>query len=232
VALKDVLIAVGVLSFIALFIYAMVKEGRKQKRQQSSFFKTLADRRGWEYLKEDEGTVQLLAHDFEGIGVFSSPSLGKMIPRNVVFGREKVGRCFMFEHLTRIYEGNAMNWIVCLVEVKDDLGGSFVIQSRGKAGTITDNFYAGQKNSIEDDWAKGFRLYRSGEASKQNILPMRTLQKIIREMANLPWRVDMQVRKNRLAVYPSSRNFGLKTVEDLERLIEVSCVAVNLLTNN
>jgi hypothetical protein len=75
-------------------------------------------------------------------------------------------------------------------------------------------------------------LYGSSEVSKQNILPERTLQKIIREMANLPWRVDMQVRKNRLALYPSSRNFDLKTVEDLERLIEVSCVAVNLLTNN
>jgi hypothetical protein len=230
--MKDVLITAGVLSFIALFIYAVVKEGRKQKRQQSSFFKKLADRRGWKLIKEDDGTVQRLAQDFEGIGIFSSPSLGKMIPRNVVLGKTKVGRCCLFEHLTRIYEGNAMNWTVCLVEAKDDLGGSFVIQSGGKAGTITDNFYAGQKNSIEDDWAKGFRLYGSGEASKQNILPMRTLQKIIREMANLPWRVDMQVRKNRLAVYPSSRNFGLQTVEDLERLIEVSSVAVNLLTNN
>jgi hypothetical protein len=229
--MKDALIAVGVLSFITLFIYAFVKEGRKQKKQQSSLFKKLADRKDWEYIKEDDGTVQRLAQDFEGIGVFSSPSLGKMIPRNVVLGRTKVGRCCMFEHHTRIYEGYAMNWTVCLVEAKDDLGGSFVIQSRGKAGTITDNFYAGQKQSVEDDWAKGFRLYCSGEASKQDILPMQTLQKIIREMVNLPWRVDMQVRKNRLAVYPSSRNFGLKTVDDLERLIEVSCVAVNYLAN-
>jgi hypothetical protein len=229
--MKDALIAVGVLSFITLFIYAFVKEGRKQKKQQSSLFKKLADRKDWEYIKEDDGTVQRLAQDFEGIGVFSSPSLGKMIPRNVVLGRTKVGRCCMFEHHTRIYEGYAMNWTVCLVEAKDDLGGSFVIQSRGKAGTITDNFYAGQKKSVEDDWAKGFRLYCSGEASKQDILPMQTLQKIIREMVNLPWRVDMQVRKNRLAVYPSSRNFGLKTVDDLERLIEVSCVAVNYLAN-
>ncbi len=43
--------------------------------------------KGWKYIKEDDGTVQQVAHNFEGIGVFSSPSLGKMIPRNVVLGR-------------------------------------------------------------------------------------------------------------------------------------------------
>ena len=69
--MKDALIAVGVLSFIVLFIYAMIKEGRKQKRQQSAFFKKLADRRDWEYMEEDDGTVRHLARDFEGIGIFS-----------------------------------------------------------------------------------------------------------------------------------------------------------------
>jgi hypothetical protein len=70
---KDVLIGTGILSFIALFIYAIFKEGRKQKKEQSFFFKKLADRRGWKYIEEDDGTVQRLAHNFEGIGVFSSP---------------------------------------------------------------------------------------------------------------------------------------------------------------
>jgi hypothetical protein len=109
VYLKDILIAIGVLSFIALFIYALVKEGRKQKRERNVFFKKLADRRGWKYLKEDDGTAQRVAHDFEGISVFSSPSLGKIMPCNVVLGRIKVGRCCLFEHYTRIYEGYAIN---------------------------------------------------------------------------------------------------------------------------
>jgi hypothetical protein len=102
---KDILIPIGVLLFIALFIYAIIKEGRKQKREQSFFFKKLAERKGWKYIKEDDGTAQHVAHDFEGIGVFSSPSLGKIIPRNVVLGRTEVGRCCLFEHYTRIYEG-------------------------------------------------------------------------------------------------------------------------------
>jgi hypothetical protein len=49
---KDVLIGTGILSFIALFIYAIVKEGRKQKKEQSFFFKKLADRRGWKYIRK------------------------------------------------------------------------------------------------------------------------------------------------------------------------------------
>jgi hypothetical protein len=36
---KDVLIGTGILSFIASFIYAIFKEGRKQKKEQSFFFK-------------------------------------------------------------------------------------------------------------------------------------------------------------------------------------------------
>jgi hypothetical protein len=227
---KDILIPVGVLLFIALFIYAIIKEGRKQKRVQEVFLKKLADRRGWKYLKEDDGTAQRLAHDFEGIGVFSSPSLGKMIPRNVVLGRTKVGRCCLFDHYTRIYEGYAMKWFACVVEAQNDLGGCFVVQSKGKGGTITDNFYTGQKIPIEDDCAKGYRLYCNDKAPKKEILPMGTLQKLFQEMANLPWRIDVQVRKDRLVVYPSSRNFQLKSVQDLERLIEFSQIAVNYLT--
>jgi hypothetical protein len=227
---KDILIAIGVLSFIALFIYAIAKESRKQKREQSFFFKKLADGRGWKYIKEDDDTAQRVAHDFEGIGVFTSPSLGKIIPRNVVFGRIEAGNCCLFEHYTRIYEGYAMNWFVCVVEAQNDLGGSFVVQSNGKTRSITDNFYTGQKLSIEDDWAKGFTFYCDGKAPKKKILPMGTLQKLSQEMADLPWLVDMQVRKDRLAVYPASRNFQLKSVHDLERLIEFSRVAVNCLT--
>ena len=229
---KDILIPVGVLLFIALFIYAFVKEGRKQKRVQNVFFKKLADRRGWKYIIEDDGTAQRLAYDFEGIGVFSSPSLGKMIPRNVVFGRTKVGRCCLFEHDTRIYEGYAMKWLACVVKAQNNLGGSFVVQSRGKAGTITDNFYTGQKILIKDDWAKGYRLYCNDKIPKNEIFPMGTLQKLFQEITNLPWRIDIQVRKDRLAVYPSSRNFQLKSVQELERLIEFSQVAVNCLTTN
>ena len=230
--MKDILIPIGVLLFIALFLYAIVKEGRKQQKGPNVFFKKLAKRKGWKYLKEDDGTAQRLAYDFEGIGVFSSPSLGKMIPRNVVLGRTKVGRCCLFEHYTRIYEGYAMKWFVCLVEAQNDLGGSFVVQSRGKAGTITDNFYTGHKITIADDWAKGFKLYLNDKAPKKEMLPMGTLQKLFQEMANLPWRIDMQVRKDRLAVYPSSRNFQLKSVQDLERLAEFSQVAVNCLAKN
>jgi hypothetical protein len=232
VPVKDIFIAVGVLSFIALFIYAIVKEARKQKKQHSFFFKKLAERKGWKYIREDNDTIQRFAHDFEGIGVFSSPSLGKMIPLNVVLGRTKVGGCCLFEHSTRIYEGYAMKWFVCLVEAPNALRGSYVVQSKGKAGTITDNFYMGQKISIEDDWAKGFTLYCNDQAPEKEMLPKGTLQKLFREMANLPWRVDIQVRKGRLAVYPSSRNFQLNTVKDLEQLIEFSQVAVNYLTTN
>ena len=125
-----------------------------------------------------------------------------------------------------------MKWFACVVEAQNDLGGSFVVQYRGKAGTITDNFYTGQKILIKDDWAKGYRLYCNDKIPKNEIFPMGTLQKLFQEIANLPWRIDIQVRKDRLAVYPSSRNFQLKSVQELERLIEFSQVAVNCLTTN
>ena len=228
--MRDIIIAIGVLLFIAVFIYAIVKEGRKQKNQQNSFFRKIAERKGWKYIEIDDGTAQKLAQGFEGIGVFSSPSLGKMIPRNVVLGSTKIGRICLFEHFTRIYEGFAMKWFVCVVEAQNYLGGSFVVQSKGKSGTITDNFYSGQKISIEDDWAERFALYLNGKASKKNTLPMNAFQSLFPEIDSLPWRVDIQVRENRLAVYPSNRNFQLQNIEDLERLIELSMAATRCLT--
>ena len=107
--MKDVLIPIGVPLFIALFIYAIVKEGKRHQKAPNVFFKKLAEHKGWKYLKEDDGTALHVSNGFEGIGVFSSPSLGKMIPRNVVHGRMKVGNCCLFEHHTRTYEGYAMS---------------------------------------------------------------------------------------------------------------------------
>jgi hypothetical protein len=84
--MKDVLFFFGLFLFVGIFIYAMIHTARKQRKEKAGVFRDFADKNGLRYQEEDDGKAQKFAQDFDGIGRFSSPSLGKVIPKDVVDG--------------------------------------------------------------------------------------------------------------------------------------------------
>ena len=76
--MKDVLIPLGLFLFIGFFVYAIIHTARKQRKAKAAVFRDFADKNGLRYQAEDDGTAVGFAKDFDGIGRFSSPSLGKV----------------------------------------------------------------------------------------------------------------------------------------------------------
>ncbi|MEJ2364906.1 MAG: hypothetical protein P8017_09555, partial [Deltaproteobacteria bacterium] len=110
--MKDVLIPVGLLLFVGIFVYAFVRTGRKQRKAKSAVFRDFADKNGFRYQAEDDGKAQNFAQDFDGIGRFNSPSLGRVIPKDVVHGVVSGLEAILFRHMTRFSEGWAREWFV------------------------------------------------------------------------------------------------------------------------
>ena len=84
--MKDLLIPLGLVVFILLFTFAIIHTARKQRKAKVRVFRDFTDRHALSYRGEDDGRAQAFAEGFDGIGRFSSPSLGKVIPQDVVRG--------------------------------------------------------------------------------------------------------------------------------------------------
>jgi hypothetical protein len=110
--MKDMLIPVGLLLFIILFVFAIIHTARKQRKAKSRVFRDFAEKNRLRYLEEDDGMVQEFAQDFDGIGQFNSPSLGKVLPKDVVNGTMNGFEIILFRHSIRFSEGWARVWFV------------------------------------------------------------------------------------------------------------------------
>jgi hypothetical protein len=110
--MKDVLIPLGLLLFIGFFVYAIIHTARKQRKAKARVFRDFADKNGLRYQEEDDGKAQGFAQNFDGIGRFSSPSLGKVIPKDVVDGILNGSEAILFRHSIRFSEGWAREWFV------------------------------------------------------------------------------------------------------------------------
>lgn len=83
----------------------MVHSARKQRTAKKRVFEEFAIEQGFSYLNEDDGSVQAFAQDFDGIGRFWSPSLGKVMPKDVVGGTTNSSQVLLFRHSIRYSEG-------------------------------------------------------------------------------------------------------------------------------
>jgi hypothetical protein len=136
--MNDVLIPLGLVLFIGFFIYVIIHTARKQRKAKASVFKDFADNNGLLYQKEDDGKAQGFAQDFNGIGRFSSPSLGKVIPKDVVAGILNGSEAILFRHSTRFSEGWAREWFVAGVTSAETIAGRCAVQfCKAKADKTT-----------------------------------------------------------------------------------------------
>ena len=184
-----------------------------------SLFEIYAKSHGWTYMQKDDGTIQKLAKDFHGIGHFNSPSLGNVTPENVVIGSFPEGRIYLFQHHVRIYEGNTFQFNVCMLKLKEPIVDALIIRfKKGKSRLIND-FYTMPEMDIDQKWSKDVIIYGK-HSDINNVLDEINLEKLVEKANSLPWKIDMQIKNNILAVYIAERNASFESESDLNMLTD------------
>lgn len=217
--MKDVLIPLGLCIFIALFIFALIHTARKQRKTKAGVFRSFAKKYGLRYQEEDNGSAQAFAKDFDGIGIFKSPSLGKVIPKNVVTGRINGSQVILFRHMTRFTEGWAREWFVAGIIHSNNIATKCAVQLCQSAkeqnsiylkGPVVKKGRFGSHHMI----VRSEELALAGKMTDDDML-----NKLAGFADKLTFRPELQIIDNLVATYPADRNTSLTSLAQLEDLL-------------
>jgi len=225
---KDVLIPVGLLLFIVLFGYAIVHSGRKQRTAKKKVFEEFARKQGFSYLSEDDGQVQEFAQDFDGIGRFWSPSLGKVIPKDVVSGAENSLGVLIFRHSIRYSEGWAREWFVAGLTATDHIADRCSVQfCRRRSDKRTMHL---QDDIVKEQTFGSFSIVVRAESASHagKLLDDNCLQQLASLAEKLSFRPEIQVRGKRVIAYLAARNATVDDVNTIGDLLEFAKKTVSL----
>ena len=126
--MNDVLIPLGLLLFIGFFAFAIIHTARKQRKAKAEVYRDFAESNGVHYREQDDGRAQEFARNFDGIGQFRSPSLGKLIPKDVVYGTIDGAEIILFRHAIRLSEDFAREWFVAGVSCHEYIAKRCAVQ--------------------------------------------------------------------------------------------------------
>ena len=213
---------------IGFLVYAIVVVGRRQREATRAVFQGFAERAGLEYLKTDDATARNFARDMDGIGQFISPSLGMLVPEDVVRGVLERRPVVAFRHMTRFAEDETREWLVAGVEAPVTVAVRTAVQfQEPKASARTSHL---TDPIAKERQAAGFHLVvRSptpGDAGP--LMKDDRLDALAERASSLPFRPEIQIRGNRLAAYPASRNASLDGVDQLAALMQFALQAVKI----
>ena len=226
--MKDVLIPLGLLLFVGFFVYAIVHTGRKQRKAKARVFRDFADKNGLRYQEEDDGKAQSFAKDFDGIGRFSSPSLGQVIPKDVVHGIMNGSEAILFRHRIRFSEGWARQWFVAGVTSAETIAERCAVQfCKGRADKST--MYL-QDPVVKERKVGPFNLVvrAAGPSYAGKIVDDGVLKQLAVLAGNLSFRPEIQIRGKRIVAYLADRNATVDEVETLGNLFEFTKSAANV----
>jgi len=226
--MKDVLIPLGLFLFIGFFVYAIIHTARKQRKAKVGVFRNFADKNGLRYQAEDDGTAVGFAKDFDGIGRFSSPSLGKVKPKDVVAGMSNGSEALLFRHRIRFSEGWAREWFVAGVNSAETIAKRCAIQfCKGKADKST--MYLQDPVLTEQKVGAFIMVVRAAEPSSAGKIVEPGVLNCLADLAgNIPFRPEIQVRGKRIVAYPADRNTTVDDVETLEKLFQFTKSAASV----
>ena len=229
--MKDVLIPLGLLLFIDFFGYAIIHTARKQRKAKARVFRDFADKNGLCYQEEDDGKAQGFARDFDGIGRFSSPSLGKVIPKDVVDGILNGSEAILFRHSIRFSEGWAREWFVAGVTNAEPIAERCAVQfCKGRADKST--MYL-QDPVVKEQKVGSFNLVvRAADPSYAGkVMYDGVLKQLAGLAGNFSFRPEIQVRGKRIVAYLADRNATVDDVETLGNLFEFTKTAARRLSD-
>lgn len=226
--MKDVLIPLGLLLFIVFFGYAMVHSARKQRTAKKKVFEEFASERGFSYLDEDDGRVQEFAQDFDGIGRFWSPSLGKVIPKDVVSGTTNSSRALLFRHSIRYSDGWAREWFVAGLTAAEHIGDRCAVQfCKGRSDKST--MYL-QGDIVKEQSVGPFDMVVRAESPSYagKFLDDHVLRQLADSASKLSFRPEIQVRGKRIIAYIADRNASVDDVNEISGLFEFTKKAASI----
>ena len=218
--MNDVLIPLGLLLFIGFFAFAIIHTARKQQKAKAKVYRDFAESNGVHYREQDDGRAQEFARSFDGIGQFRSPSLGEVIPKDVVDGTIDGTEIILFRHSIRLSEGFAREWFVAGVTCHEHIAKRCAVQF---CNGLADNSTAYLEGSVVKEQKAGpFNLLV--RAATPSCAGKMVNEDVLKRLANhaeeLSFRPEIQVRENRLAVYLADRNATIDDVETLEKLVD------------
>jgi hypothetical protein len=218
--MKDILIPLGLLLFIVLFGYAIIHTGRKQRKAKSRVFRDFADKYGLQYQEIDDGKAQAFAKDFEGIGRFNSPSLGKVTPKDIVYGIMDGLEVIFFRHRIRFSEGWEREWFVSGVISAETIASRCAVQfCRGSEDKSTmylqDPIVKERRVGPYNIVVRAASLSDAGKIVNESVL-----ERLSGFSRDLSFRPEIQVRRNLLVTYLVDRNATVDNMETLENLFE------------
>ena len=216
--MKDVLIPLGLVLFIVFFVYLIIHTTRKQRKAKARVFRNFADKNWLRYQEEDDGKAQDFAQDFDGIGRFSSPSLGKVIPKDVVYGIMNGSEVILFRHSIRFSEGWAREWFVSGVTSAETIAERCAVQfCKGKADKST--MYL-QDPVVKEQKIGPFNMVvrATSPSYAGKIMDDSVLKQLSGLAGDLSFRPEIQVRGKRIVAYLADRN---ATVDDVETLVNL-----------
>lgn len=220
--MKDILIPLGLLTFILLFGYVIVHTARQQQRAKETLFSGFASQNNLCYDKTDVGSARAFATGFDGVGTFYSPSLGDVIPEHVVTGSWQGKPAMLFLHSTRFSEGGAREWYVAGITSVDQLTSRCTLQI-GKKPVDKQSVYL--TLPVVKRYSSGpteVLVRLSDPTSAGFFLDERFLDALISLAEKLPYSIELQIVDSRLALYPADRNQDLKQPEQLHLLLDTA----------
>ena len=158
--MSQTLIPLGLLFFLALFVFAFVREARKQRAASSRMYEELAQRKGWR---------------------FESPSQGKLVPKNVVSGTVAEGRVWLYEHSRPVQEGEHHRWSVCLIETDGEPRAPTVIRFSTGSRTLRarNQCYTGEELPLPEPLRRQLIIYSHEQEAKQHAWPTEFLEQLM-----------------------------------------------------
>ena len=226
--MKDVLIPIGLIIFMGFFVYGVIHTSRKQRKAKANVFKDFAKKSGLSYKDEDDGKAQGFAQNFDGIGRFSSPSLGKVIPKDVVDGVLKGLEAIFFRHNIRFSEGYAREWFVAGVTSTEPIAERCAVLFF-KGNPDKNTMYL-QDPVVKEQKVGPFNLVvrAADPSSAGKIMEEGVLNQLADLAGKLSFRPEIQVRGKRIMAYLADRNETVDEVETLEALFEFAKSAASV----
>ena len=218
--MEDVIIPLGLILLIGFFAYAIINTSRRQRKVKARVFSDFADKNHVRYEKEDDGKAQGFAKDFDGIGRFSSSSLGRVIPKDVVSGIMNGTEAIFFRHSIRFSEGRTREWFVAGVTSAETIAERCAVQFfKEKVDKRT--MYLQDPVLKERKFGPFNLVVRAADPSYAGkIVDDGVLKKLADLAGNLNFRPEIQVRGKRIVSYLADRNATVDDVETLENLFE------------
>lgn len=215
--MADFLIPLGGLLSLGLLVFAFVHTARSQRSAKHELFRELAARLGLHYEREDTGRAMVFAGDFDGLGNFSSPSLGEVKPSDVVTGSWQGDDVVFFRHHQRLTEGWAREWYVVGLEYREAVADACAVQICRRSSDRESMFL---RDPIVKEYAADRRrivVRAPSIAAAGGLTDEAVLRRIAELAASCTLRPELQVRGARLAAYPADRN----ATPDIDALLDL-----------